>query len=73
MPMKRALAAPVARIALRWVAGPALGLAIGDKIAGTAIGDRLASDADVVLVVALMIGAGVEGAYVLARKKGWAT
>lgn len=56
--------APFARIVLRYGVG---------LIAGMAIGDQLAADPDVVLVVAAGIGAGIEGAYVLARNRGWAT
>lgn len=58
--------APIARIALRYVVG---GVIMGsDKI-----GDRLAADPDLVAVAALLIAAGVEGGYALAKSRGWAT
>lgn len=56
--------APIARIVLRYVIGAVIGMAQGNM---------LASDADVVTVVALSIGAGVEMAYAIAKRKGWAT
>ena len=56
--------APVARIALRYGVGIVLGMEIGQ---------RLAADPDVVAVVALGVGAAVEAAYALAKRKGWTT
>ena len=56
--------APIARIILRYVIG---------GIIGAAQGDMLAADPDVVTVAALAIGAAVEAAYALAKRKGWAT
>ena len=56
--------APMARILLRYGVGVAL---------GSAIGQQLAADPDLVILVSLGLGAGVEGAYALARRKGWAT
>lgn len=56
--------APIARIVLRYIIG---------GIIGAAQGDMLAADADVVTVAALAIGAAVEAAYALAKRKGWAT
>jgi hypothetical protein len=56
--------APIARIVLRYVIG---------GIIGAAHGDMLAADPDVVTVAALALGAAVEAAYALAKRKGWAT
>lgn len=56
--------APLARIVLRYIIG---------GVIGAAQGDMLAADPDVVTVVALGIGAGVEIAYGIAKRKGWAT
>lgn len=64
MPMKRALAAPVARIALRYGVGLVVGMEAGRIMAG---------DPDIVILAAACVAAGIEAAYVLARKKGWAT
>ena len=56
--------APLARIALRYIIG---------AILGSDLGNILAADPDVVSVAALGIGLGVEAAYGLAKKRGWAT
>lgn len=56
--------APIARIVLRYLIG---------GIIGAAQGNMLAADPDLVTVVALGIGAAVEAAYALAKRKGWAT
>ena len=56
--------APWARIAIRY----AVGAIIGADQAGL-----LAADPDLITVVALGIGAAVEGLYGLAKRKGWAT
>jgi hypothetical protein len=56
--------APLAHILLRYGVGITL---------GTEIGQLLAGDADVVAVVALLIGAATEVVYAQAKKKGWAT
>jgi hypothetical protein len=56
--------APIARIVLRYVIG---------GVIGASQGDMLAADPDVVTVAALAIGAAVEAAYALAKRKGWAT
>lgn len=56
--------APIARIVLRYGVG---------LIIGAAQADILAADPDVVTVVALAIGAGVELAYTIAKRKGSAT
>ncbi len=55
--------APIVRIALRYGIGFALGPAIGMK---------LAADPDVVIAGSVALAAAVEGAYALARRKGWA-
>ena len=56
--------APIARIVLRYVIGGIVGMETGAILAG---------DPDFVLYVALGIGAAVEAAYTLAKRKGWAT
>lgn len=56
--------APIARIVLRYGVG---------LVIGAAQADILAADPDVVTVVALAIGAGVELAYTIAKRKGSAT
>lgn len=56
--------APIARIILRYGIGAVIGMAQGDM---------LAADPDLVTIVALGIGAGVELAYAMAKRKGWAT
>lgn len=55
---------PLARIILRYGIG---------YLAGSHAGEALALDADAVLVLSLALGAAVEGAYALAKRKGWAT
>ena len=52
----------VARIILRYGVGAML---------GSAIGKQLSNDTDLVLVLALGLGAATEAAYLLAKKKGW--
>ena len=56
--------APWARIALRYGIG---------YLAGSEIGNQLALDPDAVMIAALAFGAVVEAAYVIAKKRGWAT
>lgn len=56
--------APLARIIIRYIVGAIVGMDAGATIAG---------DPDMVTVVALGIGAAVEAAYALAKRKGWAT
>ena len=58
--------APAARIVLRYVAGAGI-------LGSAEIGDRLAADPDLVMMVSLLIGATVEGAYTIAKRKGWDT
>lgn len=56
----------IARIILRY--------AVGMAFAGSSIiGDQLATDPDIVMAVSALIGVLVEGVYVIARRKGWAT
>lgn len=54
---------PIARIVLRYAVG---------AVIGAAQADVLAADPDVVTVVALAVGAAVEAAYAIAKRKGWA-
>lgn len=56
--------APIARIILRYIIGGIIGAAQGDMLAG---------DPDIVTAMALAIGALVEVAYAIAKKRGWAT
>ena len=56
--------APIARIILRYLVGLTIGADYGNVLAG---------DPDVVTIVAMAIGAGVESIYALAKRKGWAT
>ena len=56
--------APIARIILRYAVG---------AIVGASQAELLIGDPDVVALVALSTGAAVEAAYVLAKRKGWAT
>lgn len=56
--------APISRILLRYAVGIVLGMEAGAMLAG---------DPDVVMVVAALIGAATEAAYVIAKRKGWAT
>lgn len=56
--------APLARIILRYGVGLVLGWEAGALLAG---------DPDIVVYAAMGIGAAVEAAYALAKKKGWTT
>ncbi len=56
--------APWARIALRYGIG---------YLAGSEIGEQLALDDDLVMGLGMAAAAIVEGVYVLAKRKGWAT
>lgn len=58
--------APAARIVLRYLIGAAF-------MGSDEIGQKLAADPDLVAVASLAIGAAVEVAYTLAKRKGWAT
>lgn len=57
---------PFARIALRYIVG---GLIMGSDT----VGEMLASDPDLVIVTAAVMGAAVEAWYARAKKKGGAT
>lgn len=56
--------APFSRSLLRYGAG---------YLFGSQVGHQLSSDTDLVILLSFAIAAGVEGAWVLARRKGWAT
>ena len=56
--------APIARIILRYAVG---------AIVGPSQAELLIGDPDVVAIIALATGAAVEAAYVLAKRRGWAT
>jgi len=56
--------APIARIILRYGIG---------YMVGSQAGDALALDPDAVMMLSLALGAVVEGAYTLAKRKGWST
>lgn len=56
--------APIARIILRYGVG---------AIAGLAAGNQLAADPDLVIALAAGTAAAVEGLYIVAKRKGWAT
>ena len=58
--------APIARIALRYVAG-------GMLMGSTQIGTQLAADPDIVAALAIAIGFGVEAVYAFAKKNGLGT
>jgi hypothetical protein len=60
---------PISRIILRYGVGAmvAYGLIEAD------LGNQIAVDPDLIAMVGLGIGAMVEGGYVLAKRKGWAT
>lgn len=55
---------PYARILLRYGIG---------YFAGSNVGAALALDTDVVVILSLALGFGVESAYELAKRKGWKT
>lgn len=63
------MTAVIARILARWIAGAL----IGYGLVGAETGAQLAVDPDVALLLAGIVGAVTEGAYVLAKRKGWAT
>lgn len=55
---------PASRILLRYGIG---------YLAGSEVAEQLAMDQDAVLMLSLLLGALVEGAYTVAKRKGWAT
>jgi hypothetical protein len=58
--------APIARIILRYVIGAVF-------MGSDQIGAQFAADPDAVMVAAVAVGAVVEAAYAIAKRKGWAT
>ena len=56
--------APITRIVIRYGAGAMIGADMANVLAG---------DPDVVTIAAAAVGAGVEAAYALAKRRGWAT
>jgi hypothetical protein len=54
----------IARIIIRYGVG---------LVAGLAYGEQLAADPDLVMALAALIGVATEGAYALAKRKGWTT
>lgn len=58
------MSAVVARILLRYGVGAVMGLAYGNQ---------LAADPDIVMLLAAGVGIATEGAYALAKKRGWTT
>jgi len=56
--------APWSRIVLRYGIG---------FIAGSELGEQLAMDQDIVLALSAAMAVAVEGFYMWAKKKGWAT
>jgi predicted alpha/beta hydrolase len=62
--MTKIINGAIARIVLRY----GVGAVIGAQAAGV-----LAGDADVVLIVAAGVGALTEGAYAMAKRRGWVT
>jgi hypothetical protein len=58
--------APIARIFLRYVLG-------GAFMGSDEIGQQLSMDPDLVMAATVAIGAVVEAAYAIAKRKGWAT
>lgn len=55
---------PIARIIIRYIVGLVIGADAADIAAG---------DPDIVTIVAAGIGAAVEVAYGMAKRRGWAT
>lgn len=56
--------APFIRIAIRYGVGAVIGVAQAEV---------LAADPDIVTAIAVAVGAVVETAYVVAKRKGWST
>ena len=54
----------IARIILRYGVGLVIGMEAGEALAG---------DPDIVMAIAVGIGAATEAAYAYAKRKGWAT
>lgn len=60
---------PFARIILRY----GVGAMITYNIVSPELGDQLIGDADLVVLLAALLGVLVEGFYVVAKRRGWAT
>lgn len=54
----------IARIILRYVVGAAF-------MGSSAIGEQIALDPDIVEILAVFVGVGIEAAYTLAKRWGW--
>ncbi|MBL0375406.1 hypothetical protein JJB09_25685 [Rhizobium sp. KVB221] len=67
--MKRTINPVFLRIALRYGAGALAGYSLLPKD----ITDMLANDPELVGLAAVVVGAGVEGFYVIAKRLGWRT
>lgn len=63
--------APLARIVLRYLSGVSFGGAALASWLG--VDPEAFLDPDLVMIVATSIGAMIEGIYILAKKRGWAT
>ncbi|MCA0338248.1 MAG: hypothetical protein LCH99_00770 [Proteobacteria bacterium] len=63
------MAAVIARIALRYLAASLVTAGYLDADLGNQIG----ADPDLIMLVGLALGAGVEMAYAAAKRLGWAT
>lgn len=60
---------PAIRIALRYLAG----YLVLKQIVPQDVADMIANDPELATAVGVLIMAGVEGIYALAKKRGWAT
>lgn len=65
----RELRGPLARILIRYV----VGLGVGAGWLSRQTGNEIVGDPDLVLIVGALIAVGVEGLYILAKRRGWAT
>lgn len=63
------MSAVLARIALRYLAAALVTAGYLDAD----LGNQISVDPDLLMLVGLAVGAGVEMAYAAARKLGWAT
>ncbi|WP_432344657.1 hypothetical protein WMC41_15870 [Shinella yambaruensis] len=63
------MTAVIARIALRYLAAALVTAGLLDADLGNQIG----ADPDILMLLGLAIGAGVEMAYAAAKRLGWAT
>lgn len=60
---------PFARILLRY----GIGALMAYGMIGEELGTQIIADPDLVILLAALLGALVEGFYVIAKRKGWAT